>query len=96
MEVTKLKSVSFRQYLLKIVFGESALPGSSIAKNITRLNFFLDIFPRDQLSLIVHLINAELKRMILPAKMRWDMIKCFGFLFYPCMINLRHVIVCGI
>ena len=60
LEVTELKYVPFGKYQLKAVFGESIFTGSPIAKNMTRLNLFLEIFPRDQLNLIITLTNAEL------------------------------------
>ena len=52
-----------------------------IDKKMTQLDFFLGIFFRDQLNLIVNLTNAELNRMIFPATIRWDMIIFGGFLF---------------
>ena len=45
VEGTKLKSVPFCQWRSKTIFGESVFPGSPIAKNMTRLDFFLDISP---------------------------------------------------
>ena len=52
-----------------------------IAQKMTQLDFFLGIFFRDQLNLIVNLTNADLNRMIFPATIRWDMIIFGGFLF---------------
>ena len=95
-EGMKLKSVPFCQWKLKTIFGESIFPGSSIANNITKLELFLGIFPRDQLNRIVTLENAELRRIILPATMIWEMIIFFGFLFLSQVMNLRHGVICGI
>ena len=75
VEGTKLKSVPFCQWQLKTIFGGSFFPGSPIAKNMTQLDFFLEILPIGRLSLIFTLTNVDLNRMILPATMRWEMIK---------------------
>ena len=58
-----------------MIFGESIFPGSPISKKIIQLDFFLDIFPRDQLKIVVTLTNAYLKRMIFPEITRWEVIK---------------------
>ena len=47
LEGTKMKPVHFRQWGLKRIFGESSFTGSYISKNMTRLELFLEIFPRD-------------------------------------------------
>ena len=79
MDGTKLKSVPFHQWQLKMIFGESVFPRSHIS-NMTQLDFFLDILPIYQLDLIVNLTNADLKRVIFPATTSREMINCFSVL----------------
>ena len=54
---TKLKYFTFLQWKLKTIFSESILPGPPISKNMTRHDFILEFFPRNELELIVILTN---------------------------------------
>ena len=72
----KLKCVPFHQWRFKKILGESFFIGSYIVTNMKRLDLFLDIFPIEELKIIVTLINAELRRKILPATKIFEIIKC--------------------
>ena len=59
---TKLKPVPSWQLLLKTIFGDSAFPGSAVTKRMARLDFFLEMFLRNELNLIITLTNVELRQ----------------------------------
>ena len=63
------------------IFSESVYPQSNIAKNMTRLELLLDIFPRDQLNLIFTLTNVGLQRKISLETTKWEMIIFLGSYF---------------
>ena len=65
--------MSIEKYLWLVYFSRS-----TISKNMIRPDFFLGIFPRCQLNIVITLPNTELRRNISPATTIWDMIKCFG------------------
>ena len=70
----KLKCVPFHQWRFKKILGESFFIGSYIVTNMKRLDLFLDIFPIEEFKMIVTLINAELRRKILPATKLFEII----------------------
>ena len=58
----KLKPVPFRQWRLKTIFCDYIFPGSPVTKSMARIDFFLELLPRNELNLIVTLTNVELRK----------------------------------
>ena len=64
-EGEKLKSTPFWQWRRKALFGDSIFPGSPVAKKMTRLELFLELFPRDELNLIDTVLNLSVPDLFL-------------------------------
>ena len=78
MEGTKLKSVPFRQWQLKTIFGDYFFSGPPLATNMKRTDLFLELSPRYELNLVVKLTNAELRKNIWSETTISKNIKFFG------------------
>jgi hypothetical protein len=61
-ETIKLKSVPRRQWKMTNLFGEDVYPNSPASLRMSRLDFFLLMFPENQLDEMVTLTNRELKK----------------------------------
>jgi hypothetical protein len=61
-ETIKLKSVPRRQWKVKNIFGEDVYPALPASLHMPRLDFFLLMFPDDQLTEMLTLTNRELRK----------------------------------
>ena len=59
-----MKSVPFFQWVFKTIFGEYDFPVQPISKNMTWLDFFLNMLPRYQLNLIAPFKNEVTNKYI--------------------------------
>jgi len=75
-----LKEVPFRQWKVKDMFGEDIYPGSSSSQSMSRLDFFLLMFPDNQLSAMITLTNAKLGAKGEQDLTRGELFKFFGIL----------------
>jgi hypothetical protein len=79
-ETIKLKSVPRRQWKMKNLFGEDVFPNSPASLRMSRLDFFLLMFPNDQLTEMLSLTNRELRRRGAPDLTVTELLKFFGIL----------------
>ncbi len=79
-ETIKLKSVLRRQWKMKNLFGEDVFPNSAASLRMSRLDFFLLMFPDDQLTEMLSLTNRELRKRGAPDLTMPELLKFFGIL----------------
>jgi hypothetical protein len=76
----KLKKVPPRQWKVKNQFGDEVYPNSPASLRMSRLDFFLLMFPEDQLTEMIVLTNRELRKRGAPDLCLAELLKFFGIL----------------
>jgi hypothetical protein len=79
-ETIKLKSVLRRQWKMKNLFGDDVFPNSAPSLGMSRLDFFLLMFPDDQLTEMLSLTNREMRKRGAPGLTMTELLKFFGIL----------------
>jgi hypothetical protein len=73
-------NVAFREWTIRTVIGHSLGPGSDSRKSMSRLEYFLLMFPPDQLSTMVTLTSENLLSKTKAATTPGEVLKFFGVL----------------
>jgi len=73
-----IKKIGFRQWAVKNIFGDRVYPGVDI--RLSRMDAFMMMFPSQQLSLMVELLNEQFTSKRLKAVTAGELIKFFGVL----------------
>jgi hypothetical protein len=73
-------SVAYRDWTIRTVIGHSLGPGSDSGKSMSRLDYFLLMFPPDQLSTMVTLTSEKLLSKTKAATTAGEVLKFFGVL----------------
>jgi hypothetical protein len=77
-ETIKLKSVPRRHWKMKNLFGDNVFPNLPASLRMSRLDFFLLMFPNDQLTEMLSLTNRELRKRGAPDLTVTKLLKFFG------------------
>jgi hypothetical protein len=85
-ETIKLKSVPHRHWKMKNLFGEDVFPNSPALLRMSCLDFFLLMFPNDQLTEIA--TNRELRKRGAPDLTVTELLKFFGILILSTRFEL--------
>jgi hypothetical protein len=79
-DTIKLKPVQEKLWKMRNAFGDHVYPGSQLSQTMSRLDFFLLMFPDEQLKAMIALTNVELKKVKLPDTNLSEVLKFFGIL----------------
>jgi hypothetical protein len=73
-------NVAFREWSIRTVIGDSLGPGGDVGKSFSRLDYFLLMFPPEQLAMIVALTSENLLLKTKAATTPGEVLKFFGVL----------------
>ena len=79
-QVIKLRTVPRIQWKVKNLFGEDVYPSSPASLAMSRLDFFLLMFPDDQLTTMLDLTNRELRKKNIADLTIKELLMFFGLL----------------